>query len=114
MRLALKRMLIAAAFAAATWPALAAAQPHWPGYGPGHGGTVPHADRPRFRDLPPEQRREIARERFQSLPPEEQAQIRQRFREAREQAGGRPLTPEERQQLRRDIREHGRDLYGRP
>ena len=69
-------------------------------------------DRPRWRDLPPEERRQIFRERFERLPPEEQARIRERFREARE--GDRPLSQEERRQLRRDIFEHGRDLYGRP
>lgn len=72
------------------------------------------ADPPmRFRDMPPEQRRQIVRERWEGLPPQEQQRIRERIRYEREQSGG-PLSPEQRRQLRRDVMEHGRDVYGAP
>jgi hypothetical protein len=75
------------------------------------------ADRPpppggqRFRDMPPEQRRQVLRDRFEALPADEQARIRERIRYEREMNGG-PLTPEQRRQLRRDVLEHGREVYG--
>lgn len=72
------------------------------------------ADPPmRFRDMPPEQRRQIVRERWEGLPPAEQQRIRERIRYEREQSGG-SLSREQRQQLRRDVMEHGRDVYGGP
>lgn len=70
------------------------------------------ADPPmRFRDLPPDQRRQVVRERFESLPPGEQDRIRERIRYERNQGGGQ-LSPEQRRQLRQDIMQHGREVYG--
>jgi hypothetical protein len=70
------------------------------------------ADPPmRFRDLPPDQRRQVVRERFESLPAGEQDRIRERIRYERSQGGGQ-LSPEQRRQLRQDIMQHGREVYG--
>jgi len=73
-------------------------------------GSAGSAWAERWRDLPPEERREMRqqmREHWQQAPP------RREFRRDDEGRGWQQVPPEERRRMRDEMREHRRERHGR-